>query len=195
MIGEFLVSLMTLLSGHVESDQDQLDQMLVLVDHDDNLQISFRDHFIGKIIVLGFYLLLFFIHNPLVPYFYSGYLRGHGLKYQNVLFPNGMVAGVFGTSLSHNDVGVLNMSRLTCYLEEVLHPEYSLAGGLLPALYGDSIFMNLNHSTILSKYEVVGTEEEKKLIRKLNFSMSGIRQSIEHMYGQLFNLFQLLQTK
>ena len=125
----------------------------------------------------------------------SGYLRGHGLKYQNVLFPNGMVAGVFGTSLSHNDVGVLNMSGLMRYLEDILHPDYVMAGGLLPALYGDSIFMNLNHSTILSKYEVVGTEEEKRLIRKLNLRMSGVRQSIEHMYGQLFNLFQLLQTK
>jgi hypothetical protein len=105
-----------------------------------------------------------------------------------------MVTGVFGTSLSHNDVGVLNMSGLTRYLEDALHPDYVMAGGLLPELYGDSIFMNLNHSTILSKYDV-GTEEEKQLIFKLNFRMSGIWQSIEHMYGQLFNLFQLLQTK
>ncbi len=117
------------------------------------------------------------------------------MKYQNVLFPNGMVAGVFGTSLSHNDLGVLNMSGLTRYLEDVLHPEFAMAGGLLPALYGYSIFMHLNHSTILSKYDVVGTEEQKQLIHKLNFRMSGVRQSIEHMYRQLFNLFQLLQTK
>jgi hypothetical protein len=99
-----------------------------------------------------------------------------------------MVAGEFGTALSHNDIGVLNMSGLTRYLEDVLHPDYVMAGGLLPVLYGDSIFMNLNHSTILSKYEVVGTEEERKLLHKLNFRMSGILQSIEH----LFNLFQVL---
>ncbi len=67
------------------------------------------------------------------------------MKYQNVLFPNGMVAGVFGTSLSLNDVGVLNMSGLMRYLEDALHPDYVMAGGLLPELYGDSIFMNLNH--------------------------------------------------
>ncbi len=42
---------------------------------------------------------------------------------------------------------------------------------------------------------MVDTEEQKKLIRKLNFRMSGIRQSIEHMYGLLFNLFHLLQMK
>ncbi len=49
---------------------------------------------------------------------FSGYLKGHGLKYQNVLFLNGMVAGVFGASARHNDVDVLNLSRLQEYLEE-----------------------------------------------------------------------------
>jgi hypothetical protein len=33
------------------------------------------------------------------------------------------------------------------------------------------------------------------LIRKLNHRMSGVQQSIELMYGQLFNLFHLLQAK
>ncbi len=51
MIGEFLVSSMIRLSEQAELDPDQLDQTLVLVDHDDNLQISFRGHFTGKIIV------------------------------------------------------------------------------------------------------------------------------------------------
>ncbi len=124
----------------------------------------------------------------------SGYLKGHGLKYQNVLFPNGMVAGVFGTSASHNDVGVLNLSRLQEYLEEVLFPEHAMAGGLLPVLYADAIFQNINHTTIISRYELVGTLEEIEFLRRLNFRMSGIRQSIEHMYGQLFNLFRLLKT-
>ncbi len=79
----------------------------------------------------------------------SGYLKGHGLKFQNVLFPNGIVAGVFGAAGSHNDVGVLNMSHLTEYL--VLFPEHTMAGGLLPALLGDSIFQNVNHSTIIAQ--------------------------------------------
>jgi hypothetical protein len=99
-----------------------------MADHDDNLQISFRDHFTGKIIVLLFY------YNQFIIFFYSGYLRGHGLKYQNVLFPNGVVAGVFGASLSHNDVVVLNMLGLMHCLEDVLHPDYVMAGGLLLAL-------------------------------------------------------------
>jgi hypothetical protein len=105
-----------------------------------------------------------------------------------------MVAGVFGTSASHNDIGVLNLSRLQEYLEEILFPDYVMDGGLLPVLYGDAIFQNINHTTIISRYELVGTVEEMEFLRRLNFRMSGIRQSIEHMYGQLFNLFRLLKT-
>jgi hypothetical protein len=87
----------------------------------------------------------------------SSYIKGHRLKYQNILFPNGMAAGVFGISMSHNDVGVLNMSNLTCHI---------MAGGLLPAVYGDSIFLIINHSTIICWYDLVGTPEENKLIRR-----------------------------
>ena len=124
----------------------------------------------------------------------SGYIKAHGLKYQTTLFPNGMVAGVFGTSSNNNDVGVLNLSRLTQHLENLLFPQYVMPGGLLPALYGDSVFLGHNYSTIISRYDPVGTLEQQRMLRRLNFRMSGIRQSIEHMYGQLFNLFHLLKT-
>jgi hypothetical protein len=48
------------------------------------------------------------------------------LKYQTVFFPNGMVAGVYGTSGNNNDVGVLNLSRLATYFEQLLHPAFTL---------------------------------------------------------------------
>jgi hypothetical protein len=105
-----------------------------------------------------------------------------------------MIAGVFGASASHNDVGVLNLSRIQDYLEDVLVPNYVMEGGILPALYGDAIFQHLNHATIIARYDLIGTIEEIEFLRRLNFRMSGIRQSIEHMYGQLFNLFRLLKT-
>jgi hypothetical protein len=93
-----------------------------------------------------------------------------------------MVTGLFGTPMSHNDVGVRNMWGLTCYLEQILHPDHIMAGGLLLALYGDSSFINVQ-STVLCGYDKVGTPAEWRLIRKSNF------QSIEHMYRQMFNLF------
>jgi hypothetical protein len=93
-------------------------------------------HFTGKllffILILFFIIILFFLFSSL-----SGYIKAHGLKYQTTLFPNGMVTGVFGTSANNNDVGVLNLSRLTQHLEHILFPQHVMPGGLLPALYGE----------------------------------------------------------
>lgn len=50
-----------------------------------------------------------------------------------------------------------------------------MTGGLLPALFGDAIFMHLNHVTILAKYDLVGNAEANFLIKKMNHRMSGIR--------------------
>ena len=61
-----------------------------------------------------------------------------------------MIAGVFGASASHNDVGVLNLSRIQDYLEDALFPNHVMAGGILPALYGGAIFQHLNHATIIA---------------------------------------------
>jgi hypothetical protein len=105
-----------------------------------------------------------------------------------------MIGGVFGAAGSHNDVGVLNLSRLIQYLEQLLFPDFAMAGGILPALFGDSIFQNVNHSTIIARYNLnLFAQQEQDFIRRLNFHLSGVRQSIEHMYGQLFNFFRLLK--
>jgi hypothetical protein len=109
-------------------------------------------------------------------------------------YPNGMIAGVFGAAGSHNDLGTLNLSRLSEYLEENLFPDHAMAGDVLPAIFGDSIFINANHSTIIARYRVVDFAlHEQQLNCRLNFWLSGVRQSIEHMYGQMFNLFRLMK--
>jgi hypothetical protein len=105
-----------------------------------------------------------------------------------------MVAGVYDTSSNNNDLGVLNLSRLTQHLEDLLFPDFVMGGGLLPTLFGVAIFLGHNYSTIITHYDLVGTAEEQQMLCRLNFRMSGARQSIEHMYGQLFNLFHLLKT-
>jgi hypothetical protein len=95
------------------------------------MPMTFKGHFIG-LFFFCFYVLYYHFHFILIfvfLFYFSGYLKGHGLKYHNVLFPNGMVAGVFGASASHNDIGVLNLSRLQDYLEDVLVPDHIMAGG------------------------------------------------------------------
>jgi hypothetical protein len=105
-----------------------------------------------------------------------------------------MVASVFGAAGSHNDVGVLNLSGLVEYLETTLYLDHEMEGGLLPALYTDAIFLHIIHTTIITRVNIVGNMQKQAIICKLNSHMSGGRQCIEHMYGELFNLFHLLKT-
>ncbi len=104
-----------------------------------------------RLFIILFYSFIFL----LIPLFYvfSGYIKAYGLKYQTTLFPNGMVAGVFGTSSNKNDVGVLNLLRLAQHLEQILFPKNVMPGGLLSALFGDSVFQGHNYSTIISRYD------------------------------------------
>ena len=105
-----------------------------------------------------------------------------------------MISGVFGAAGSHNDVGMLNLSRLIKYLVQLLFPDFAMAGGILPALFGDSIFQNVNHSTIITRFNMNHfAQQEQDFIHRLNFRLSGVRQPIEHMHEQLFNLFRLLK--
>jgi hypothetical protein len=69
-----------------------------------------------------------------------------------------------------------------------------LTGGNLLAVFGHSIFQNINHSTIVAWYRVAGfAQNEQRLIHRLNYRLSGVRQSIEQMLGQMFNLFLLMK--
>ncbi len=134
MIGTCLVLSMIWQLEPADLDLDQLVPEMVLVDHINNSLILFRDHYIGKQCVL--FICCHFTFSIFQGFFiscFSGSIKGHGLKYQNILFPSGMAAGIFGTSMSHNDVGVLNTSNLTHYLEDILHPNHITAVGLWPA--------------------------------------------------------------
>ena len=70
--------------------------------------------------------------------FYSGYVRGHGLKYQHILLPNGLFSSVWGTPQSYNDMGIDNMGGLEDYLFAVLEEEEN---GNLPCVLADGIFL------------------------------------------------------
>lgn len=80
-----------------------------------------------------------FIHD-IQRAFFSNYARGHGLKVQIVIFPNGMIGSVFIASLRHNDHGMMNMSGISSYLNQLLDSISLPPIGLLPSLYADGIF-------------------------------------------------------
>ncbi len=66
MISEFLVLSMTQSLELAGLDLDQLDQKMVLVVHDDNLQIYFKDPFIGKNFIFVLFFFSLFLLTPLL---------------------------------------------------------------------------------------------------------------------------------
>ena len=69
--------------------------------------------------------------------FFRKYFKDHGLKFQMIVLPDGMIGSIFGCLICHNDKEVLNMSRLNRYLLEILQPFRKTL--IYHALYCDAI--------------------------------------------------------
>ena len=122
--------------------------------------------------------------------FCSTYIKAHGLKGQCVCIPNGMWANVWGSSMRHNDKGVLNMSGLTDFLIDwFAENNMQLPGGAFPSMYADAIYENT--LVVTRRIEDPANEMEELL----NLRMNACRQVIEHLFGDLFQLFDLLNKK
>ena len=119
--------------------------------------------------------------------FYSGYFRGHGLKYQTVLLPNGLYGSVWGASQQHNDTGVFNMSGLEELLAEILEPDKN---GNLPCLLADGIFSE-SALVMTTKVHNGATANYKRVYKRL----ASIRQPVELQYGLFFNVFRLFRNR
>jgi hypothetical protein len=83
---------------------------------------------------------------------YSGYLKVHGLKVLTVVFPNGIIAYLYGpVSARENETGLLNLSWLNEHLVALqLEIAAAWANGkniLYFSLYGDKIFPYLQWIT------------------------------------------------
>ena len=116
--------------------------------------------------------------------FYSGYLRQHGLKYQTLLLPNGLFGSVWGSSISHNDIGIMNMSGLAQYLQQTL--DFVPGTDMFPTLFGDGIFIP---SPVVTN-RILDSDLRQEIMDK---RMNSIRQSVELMYGLFFGIFHLFK--
>lgn len=108
---------------------------------------------------------------------YSGYKKLHGLKWQTIDFPDGMIGEIYGPiSARRNDCFVLNESRLNERMAQLLmhlEPEESYC------IFGDSIFPILGYIRHFS-----GTQE-----------WASVRISIEWGYGKIAGLWSFLDYK
>ena len=92
--------------------------------------------------------------------------------------------------MRHNDRGVLNLLGLTDYLIDLFaENNMELPAGAFPSMYADAIYDNT--LVVTRRIEQPGNHMEELL----NLRMNACRQSIEHLFGDLFNLFDLLTNK
>ena len=119
--------------------------------------------------------------------FYSGYFKEHGVKYQNLLLPNGLYGSVWGASTSYNDMGILNMSGLIQYLYNILTPTSS---GGIPCGLGDGIF---SQSAVLMSTKL--SNQAGVSDRRVMHRLHSIRQPVELQYGNFFNAFHLFSNE
>ena len=115
--------------------------------------------------------------------FYSRYYREHGLKFLTLCLPNGMYGTVYGTSLAHNDTGIVNMCGLVDYLHEIL--ENIPGTDTLPQTLGDNIFVICQVVT-----NATGFSDETIVER-----LKSMRESIEHSYNHVFGLWNIMHNK
>ena len=120
-------------------------------------------------------------HQGLV---YTGYKKHHGMKFQGVALPNGLLAHLSGPFRApQNDAGVLGESDLVTSLAMYAIQPGSREGDI-PArrfyqLYGDSAYGVSNH--IVSPFSATGHQTAQE--KAWNTAMGGVRISVEHAFG------------
>ena len=118
--------------------------------------------------------------------FFSNYFKDHCLKFQVFSFPDGMIGSIFGCYIRQNYNGVLNMSALNDYLQDILEPMGDTF--LYPAIYCYVIYQLAE--TIINRYSNLNGIE-----KIINFKMAVQRIFIEHMFSDVKKSFQIFQAK
>jgi hypothetical protein len=102
-----------------------------------------------------------------------------------------MIGSVFGHSIRESDTGMVNLSGLNPFLEEILTP-YAFADGQLPALYGDAIFHN--------RLAMIGCPNKKQSksdpeLHLLHRRLASLRMKEEHVFADMNNRWKILGLK
>ena len=114
---------------------------------------------------------------------YSGHKKVHGLKFQSVITPDGIIVSLFGpVEGRRHDLFLLKLSQLEARLSEMPQLE-----GFL--MYGDQGYRYSNHIAI--PFACPKNKDEERF----NALMTQVRISVEHGFGRIVNEFQFLNFK
>ncbi|OXA55035.1 hypothetical protein Fcan01_10212 [Folsomia candida] len=115
---------------------------------------------------------------------YSGHKRQHGLKYQSVVLPNGLIANLYGpVSGRRHDSYMLAESNLMWNLQNHLGAENL-------HLYGDKGYALQQH--LITPYQGNDLPPQH---RQFNLVISRMRICVEWEFGELFEQFAFLDLK
>jgi hypothetical protein len=114
---------------------------------------------------------------------YSGHKRSHGIKFQSVVTPDGLIACLFGpVPGSRHDAFIIGESGLLDQLEELMPP-----GNPVYTLYGDSAYAQMHLVLGGFRNPIPHTRQAE-----WNGQMSSVRESVEWMFGRITALWSYL---
>jgi len=119
---------------------------------------------------------------------YNGHKRVHGLKFQSVVLPNGLIGHLFAPLEGRrHDCALLRHSGLLDQLEE---RQWRTADGHSFALYGDPAYPNRDFLISPFRGAVLTAEESA-----FNRAMSSVRECVEWEFGKILSIFAYLDYK
>ena len=120
--------------------------------------------------------------------FYTGWKKLHGMKYQTINLPNGMIMDAFGGSMRRNDNQYLNASHILDRLATLQLNDLQQY-----VIYGDSAFGWDTH--LRSRYADGAADPLTAAEINENVAMSAMRQSIEWDYKDVKTRWALIDYK
>ena len=118
---------------------------------------------------------------------FNGHKRIHGIKFQSVSTPNGMIANLYGPMEGkRHDAGMLRESGLMDQLEQYM----TMADGTIYSLYGDPAYPLRPH--LLAPYRGGVITAEQALFNK---RMSAVRVTVEWAFGKILANFAFVDYK
>ena len=116
---------------------------------------------------------------------YTGYKRTHGLTYQTLVAPDGLIVSVSRPyPASRNDVAIWH----ACGLREQLVPLVT-QGQTVYHIFGDKAYQG--EALVMAPFKAAVTDGQ----RLYNTAMSQLRVSVEHGYARLTNLWSFTDVK
>jgi hypothetical protein len=131
--------------------------------------------------------------------FYTGYIKGHGIKVKTMFLPNG-ISTLFGpVSAWRADAGVATISNLNAFLVLIQRGQFfsPVGGEFLFTVFADLAF-NLGHQCIQSYYRTFAAAAQlTDAQRRCNAAraMRSARITIEKNYAIVSNLFCICAEK